>query len=389
MCDASTWDELLGNHAHLRSAVNTAGVQVPPNVQQAVLDACNNGRSHKQLADDFVQAMQNDGGGGGWGGGVGVGLGGGGWGGGGVGLGGGGGVGLGAIDQYGNPITQQAAAAAAGRQQGNGYPVSNRGGKISDPFLVPMQMAQLRRNDDPRFRGKTFIGEMSEADQMAVQRGTDELSNPEEYKHMKYISMAYGGLVFIIACIIGYFVFKSIYLNLISDTSQDVQDAVTTINMYQVLGIGITIIVAIALFKFSFSKVHAEKKRDYLKPVRHQAGRTAAARDQTLMPGSELRKMADKRTEMENAKHRREKEINDVKHNREVAKQALDREHDMKKREEDGKREAEKREHESTIVKDKREAEVQKNALDRSHELAKQKEKLDWAAKNSDLAKVM
>ena len=363
---ANDWQQTLSEHPHHVANIlrNTLGnTNVPSQLQTQIMDGICNQNLTGDALGNFVRSVAADGGGmGGAGGNMGGNIGGN--------MGG---------NMGGNPFGQQQQPQPQ-RQQQYGQQ-TNRGVVIKDPAsLALLQLAQYQRNDDSRFRNQIFMGEMSEADQMAVQRGTDELSNPEEFKHMKYISMAYGGLVFIIACIVGYFVFKSIYLNLISDTSQDVQDAVTTINMYQALGIGITIIVAIALFKFYFSKVHAEEKRKYLKPVRYEAGRTAAYRDLTLMPGVERDKIERKQRDNEDRKIKFEKEKNEEKHAQEVAKQKAEREYkDAEK--------AKEREHDLLKSDKERAHKVEDKDKDREHALEKQRQRLEWAQKNPDAAK--
>lgn len=235
-------------------------INLPQHVQQQLIMQANNGASGVQLE----QLVYSSGGGLGGLGGFGSGIGGVGFGGFGSGLGG---VGV--------------------------------GGGMMLPANQPWQGLQVRNPTDYNqymagvgaasqiFQGETFAGAMfSDQENAALTRNVDEITNPDDYKHMRYIAMSFAAFIFIIECVIGYFIFKASYDEMLSDVQPDVQTTINKINTYQVVGIVLTVIVGVAIFKFLFTYERGVVLKDLAHHGHQHVGYVAAKQNKALMPWS-------------------------------------------------------------------------------------------------------
>jgi|SRR3989344_61115 len=240
-------------------------INLPQHVKQQLIMQANNGASGYQLEQIVSGSLGGLGGYGGGLGGYGSGLGGFGSGLGGVGLGGVG-VGLGGTMLPANQPWQ--------------------GMQVRNPTDYNQYMAGVGAASQI-FQGETFGGAMfSDQENAALTRNVDEITNPDDYKHMRYIAMSFAAFIFIIECVIGYFIFKASYDEMLSDVQPDVQNTINKINTYQVVGIVLTVIVGVAIFKFLFTYERGVVLKDLAHYGHQHVGYVAAKQNPALMPWS-------------------------------------------------------------------------------------------------------
>jgi hypothetical protein len=153
------------------------------------------------------------------------------------------------------------------------------------------------------FRGETFAGAMfSDQENAALTRNVDEITNPDDYKHMRYVAMSFAAVVFIIECIIGYFIFKVSYDEMLSDTQPEIQDKINKINTYQIVGIVLSVIVGIAIFKFLFTYERGTVLKDLAHHGQQHVGYVAAKQNPALMPRTMAERLEKEKREHDLAK---------------------------------------------------------------------------------------